>query len=79
MENNNITFNSHYVPLTPPYPILYYRGRVGIQTGTLLVVQPQFLGGNRPGALRMVSMPVVNYVNKSKYLPPQLSMSEHWV
>lgn len=75
---NNIPFNSHYVPLTPPYPILYYRGRVGIQTGTLIVVQPQIRGGNMPGALRMVSMPVVNYVNKSKHLPQQLSMSEHW-
>lgn len=30
-----------------------------------------------PGALRMVSMPVVNYVNKSKQLPSQLTMSEH--
>jgi hypothetical protein len=75
---NIIPFNSHYVPLNPPYPILYYRGRVGIQTGTLLVVQPQLRGGNMPGALRMVSMPVVNYVNKSKKLPSQLTMPEHW-
>ena len=30
-----------------------------------------------PGALRMVSMPVVNYVNKSKQLPSQLTMPEH--
>lgn len=73
---NNIQFNSHYVPLNPPYPILYYLGRVGIQTGTLIVVQPQIRGGNIPGALRMVSMPVVNYVNKSKQLPSQLTMSE---
>jgi hypothetical protein len=75
---NNIPFNSHYVPLNPPYPILYLRGRVGIQTGSLLVVQPQLRGGNVPGALRMVSMPVVNYINKSKQLPSQLTMSEHW-
>ncbi len=75
---NNIPFNSHYMPLNPPYPIIYYRGRVGIQTGTLLVVQPH-LRGNVPGALRMVSMPVVNHVNKSKQLPLQLSMPEHWV
>ena len=74
---DNLPFNSHYVPLTSPYPILYYRGRVGIQTGTLLVVQPQLHGGNMRGALRMVSMPVVNYVNKSKRLPLQLTMSEH--
>ncbi len=73
----NIPFNSHYIPLTPPYPILYLRGRVGIQTGTLLVVQPQLLHGNMPGALRMISMPVVNYVNKSKKLPSQLAMPEH--
>lgn len=78
MNDNNIQFNSHYVPLSPPYPILYFRGRVGIQTGTLLVVQPQIRGGNAPGALRMVSMPVVNYVNKPKQLPQQLAMSEHW-
>lgn len=75
---NNIQFNSHYVPLNPPYPILYYRGRVGIQTGTLIVVQPQLRGGNMPGALRMISMPVVNYVNKSKQLPAQLVMPENW-
>ena len=31
-----------------------------------------------PGALRMISMPVVNYVNKSKQLPSQLSMQNHW-
>ncbi len=74
---NNIQFNSHYVPLNPPYPILYFRGRVGIQTGTLIVVQPQLRGGNMRSALRMVSMPVVNYVNKSKQLPSQLTMSEH--
>jgi hypothetical protein len=74
---NNILFNSHYVPLNPPYPILYLRGRVGIQTGSLLVVQPQLRGSNVPGALRMVSMPVVNYVNKSKQLPSQLTMYEH--
>lgn len=71
---NNISFNSHYVPLNPPYPLIYLRGRVGIQTGTLLVVQPQ----QRLAALRMVSMPVVNYVNKSRQLPSQLVMSEHW-
>ena len=75
---NNIQFNSHYVPLNPPYPILYYRGRVGIQTGTLIVVQPQLRGGNMPGALLMVSMPVLNYVNKSKQLPSQLAMPERW-
>ena len=75
--DNIIPFNSHYIPLNPPYPILYLRGRVGIQTGTLLVVQPQLRGGNIPGALSMVSMPVVNYANKSKQLPSQLTMSEH--
>ena len=75
---NNIRFNSHYVPLNPPYPIIYFRGRVGIQTGSLLVVQPQLRGGNMPGALRMISMPVVSYCNKSKRLPSQLVMPEHW-
>lgn len=75
---NNIQFNSHYVPLNPPYPIIYFRGRVGIQTGSLLVVEPQLRGGNMPGALRMISMPVVSYCNKSKQLPPQMVMPEHW-
>lgn len=74
---NHLPFNSHYVPLIPPFPILYLRGRVGIQTGSLLVAQPQLLRGNMPGALSIVSMPVVNYVNKSKHLPSQLTTSEH--
>jgi len=73
-----IQFNSHYVPLNPPYPILYLRGRVGIQTGSLIVVQPRLSGGNMPGALRMVSMPIVSYCNKSKLLPSQPVMPEHW-
>ena len=75
---NNIQFNSHYVPLNPPYPIIYFRGRVGIQTGTLIVVQPQIQGGYMPGALRMISMPVVSYGNKSKLQPSQLAMPERW-
>lgn len=74
---NNIPFNTQYVPLNPPYPILYFRGRVGIQTGTLIVVKPQQRGG-MSGALRMVSMPVVSYVNKTIELPSQLTVSEHW-
>ncbi len=74
---NNIPFNSHYVPLNPPYPILYFHGRVGIQTGSLLVVQPQIRCGNRSSAFSMVSMPVVNYVNKSMHLPSLLTTSEH--
>lgn len=74
---NNIPFNSHYVPLDPPYPILYYHGRVGIQTGSLIVVQSQQRIGNRSGSLSMVSMPVVNYVNKSRNLPSILTISEH--
>ena len=76
MEKNT-PFNSHYVPLNPPYPILYYHGRVGIQTGSLIVVQPQLRFGNVPGALSIGSMPVVNYVNKSKNLPPILTTPEH--
>ena len=77
MDNNTLPFNSHYVPLNPPYPILYYHGRIGIQTGSLLVVQPSTRGGNVPGLLRMVSMPVVNYVNKSKQLPVAMTPPEH--
>lgn len=74
----NIEFNSHYMPLNPPYPIIYFRGHVGIQTGTLLVVQPHQRAGNVPGALQMVSMPVVSYCNKLKQLPSQLAMPERW-
>ena len=70
-------FNSHYVPLNPPFPILYYRGRVGIQTGSLIVVRPPLRGGNS-NALKMVSMPVVTYANKSKRLPGMMAMSVDW-
>lgn len=76
--DNNISFNSHYVPLNPPYPILYSRGRVGIQTGTLIVIRPQFRGGIIPGALNMVSMPVVSYANKLKRLPSQFVLPDNW-
>ena len=34
--------NSHYVPLQPPYPVIYCNNEVGIQIATLIVVtEPQ--------------------------------------
>ena len=63
--------NSHYVPLQPPYPIIYYNGEVGMQTGTLIVVvgRDQTVAhrfGNREALaeFRTRSHPVVSYGNK---------------
>ena len=63
--------NSHYVPLQPPFPIIYSNGEVAMQTGTLIVVEGRDPSsshpyGNRepPYAIRTHSHPVVSYVNK---------------
>ena len=73
--------NSHYVPLQPPYPVIYCNGEVAMQTGTLIVVEGldpidpnnriPSRGGNRTGcrmspySIRTHSHPVVSYSNKS--------------
>ncbi|MCR4836114.1 MAG: hypothetical protein K5899_06995 [Bacteroidaceae bacterium] len=63
--------NSHYVPLQPPYPVIYYNGEVGMQIGTLIVVEgldpsrPHPYGNREaPYAIRTHSHPVVSYGNK---------------
>lgn len=65
--------NSHYVPLQQPYPIIYCKGEVGMQTGTLIVVEgvdpsrPHPFGNREaPYFIRTHSHPVVNYGNKQK-------------
>ena len=65
--------NSHYVPLQAPYPIIYGKGEMGMQTGTLIVVegrdpsQPHRYGNREaPYAIRTHSHPVVSYSNKAQ-------------
>lgn len=65
--------NSHYVPLQPPYPIIYCNGEMGMQTGTLIVVEGRDPSqpdpyGNRQSiyAIRTHSHPVVSYANKAQ-------------
>lgn len=60
--------SSHYIPLQPPYPVIYCNNEVGIQIATLIVVtEPKMVApmGNR-SVYRMVSHshPVVVYGNK---------------
>lgn len=61
--------NSHYVALQPPYPIIYCNGEVGMQTGTLVVVEGPAQSdpsgkGDAPYSIRTHSHPVVSYGNK---------------
>ena len=63
--------NSHYVPLQPPYPIIYCKGEVGMQIATLIVLEGRDPSehhpyGNRlaPYFIRSHSHPVVSYGNK---------------
>lgn len=65
--------NSHYVPLQEPYPIIYSKGEVAMQIGTLIVVEGRDPSsphpfGNReaPYAIRTHSHPVVSYGNKKE-------------
>ena len=80
--------NSHYVPLQPPYPVIYCNNEVGIQIATLIVVtEPQMTAplGNR-SVYRMAthSHPVVTYGNKhlgiseASNLPGDYSEGEVW-
>ena len=70
--------NSHYVTLQPPYPVIYCNGEVGMQIGTLIVVEgpevdkiaPAYIMETTeppmsPYAIRTHSHPVVSYSNKS--------------
>lgn len=80
--------NSHYVPLQPPYPVIYCNNEVGIQIATLIVVtEPQMTApvGNR-SVYRMAthSHPIVTYGNKhlgiseASNIPGDYSEGEVW-
>lgn len=63
--------NSHYVPLQPPYPIIYCNGEVGMQIATLIVLEGRepseshpYGNGTAPYFFRSHSHPVVSYGNK---------------
>lgn len=63
--------NSHYVPLQEPYPIIYSKGEVAMQIGTLIVVEGRDPSSPHPGGrvvdpyvIRTHSHPVVSYGNK---------------
>lgn len=73
--------NSHYVPLSAPFPFIYCRGDVAMQIGTLIVIEdlcfhPISQGNNSrkeyfqyvqsPYGMRSHSHPVVSYCNKTK-------------
>lgn len=77
--------NSHYVPLQPPYPIIYCKGEVGMQIGTLIVVEghspnmPHPFGNREPPyAIRTHSHPVVSYGNKYEGKLTQIPMPNDW-
>ena len=77
--------NSHYVPLQEPYPIIYCRGEVGIQIGTLIVVEgrdpsaPHAGGRREPSyAIRTHSHPVVSYGNKKDAQMSGFLMPNDW-
>lgn len=62
---------SHYVPLAPPYRIIYTGGTMGLQIGTLIIVRiMEFRNpAGRPipekDTYSTVTHPVVSYVNKA--------------
>lgn len=73
--------NSHYVPLSAPYPFIYCRGEVAMQIGTLIVIEDLnfhltsqdnnyrkdfYQYIETPYGMRSHSHPVVSYCNKSK-------------
>ena len=77
--------NSHYVPLQEPYPIIFCRGEVGMQIGTLIVVE-----GRDPSkssvegslfdsyAIRTHSHPVVSYGNKWEGKMSSIPVPNDW-
>ena len=67
-----------YAPLDKPYQIIEYNGRLGIQTGTLIVTKEKRPGKERGYAIETHSHPVVSYVNKETplELKKHLSLSK---
>lgn len=61
--------HTSYVPLEHPYQIIEYNGTIGIQIGTLIVVEDKSTADNEY-AIKTHSHPVVSYVN-NRYHPIQ--------
>lgn len=84
--------NTHYVQLNAPYPIIYCKGEVGMQIGTLIVVEdnykddPQVIQNRATGNLRFRypygitshSHPVVTYGNKYRVRPSDTAQPNDW-
>lgn len=84
--------SSHFVPLNPPYPIIYCKGELGLQTGTLIVVEDNYgddpsVRLNResgkpylkfPYGITSHSHPVVTYGNKEKARPKNIAQPNDW-
>lgn len=69
---------SHYIPLEPPYRIIYSGGVLGLQIGTLLVVHDNNtnpITGKRItiSPFKTDSYPVVSYVNKKNTKQPLIN------
>ena len=69
---------SHYIPLEPPYRIIYSGGVLGLQIGTLLVVHDNNINpitGKRItiSPFKTESYPVVSYVNKKNTKQPLIN------
>ncbi len=84
--------SSHFVPLKAPYPIIYCKGELGMQTGTLIVVEDNYgddpsVRFNResgkpylrfPYGITSHSHPVVSYGNKDKARPQSVAQPNDW-
>lgn len=63
---------THYVPLSPPYRIIYTGGVLGIQIGTLIVVSTD----DNSMLFQTKTHPVVSYVNKELCKEKDLYISD---
>ncbi|MBO7068665.1 MAG: hypothetical protein J6W52_08310 [Bacteroidaceae bacterium] len=61
---NNRIVNTVYAPSQPPYQIIYAGGEVGLQVGTLIVVE-ETRGEDDSYGIETHSHPVVNYCDKT--------------
>jgi hypothetical protein len=80
IDNTSQTLCENYVPLQSPYPVIYHRGKVAMQTGTLLSTSYGRLHlTTRIEGLKTISKPVVSFVNKeNKKFLPALSRPDMW-
>lgn len=81
--------NSHYVPLQAPFPIIYCRGEVAMQIGTLIVVEgpgsESGVNSSRNNHINPIgygiithSHPVVSYGNKERNRPSNSAQPNDW-